>query len=356
MNDIFDTNMLLGKKVSWLADNEPEDDIAISTRIRLARNVRGIPFPTNPTPELTTVIVTVETAVEKTKCLKNPLCFCMAGMETIDKQILLERRLISNEFSASDPTLKSLIINESEDISLMVNEEDHLRLQAMHSGFCLMDTWKVVDEVDAKLSAEIPYAFDRDLGYLTSCPTNVGTGMRASVMLHLPALVLAGQVRAVIHGANKLGLAVRGIFGEGSDNLGNLCQISNQSTLGESEESIIKRLQLVVSQIINHEKNARRKLWEDRRNFLLDSVGRAYGVLSNAFMITSNEALNSLSIIRMGVDMKLIKSIDIKIVNELFILSQPAHLQKSAGVELEQEARDVARATLIREKLKKHKK
>lgn len=355
MNERCDTDMLLGKKVSWLADSGPEDDIAISTRIRLARNVRGIPFPTNPTSELATVIVLIEAAVENTKCLKNPICFSMAGMNTVDKEILLERHLISNEFSTTDPVMKSLIVNENEDVSMMVNEEDHLRLQAMRSGFRLMDTWKIIDKVDDTLSSEIPFAFDRDLGYLTSCPTNVGTGMRASVMLHLPGLVLAGQVRAVIHGVNKLGLAVRGIFGEGSDNLGNLCQISNQSTLGESEESIIKRLQIVVSQIINHEKNARRKLWEERRNFLLDSVGRAYGILSNAFMITSNEALNSLSSIRMGVDMKLIKSIDIQTVNELFILSQPAHLQKYSGGVLEREARDVARASLIREKLKSKK-
>ncbi|MCK5844861.1 MAG: protein arginine kinase [Victivallales bacterium] len=352
MNERIDTDMLLGKKVSWLADSGPEDDIAISTRIRLARNVRGIPFPTNPTTELSTVMVLIEAAVEKTKCLRKPLCFSIAGMEAIDKQILLERRLISNEFSTTDPAMKVLVVNEDEDVSLMVNEEDHLRLQAMHSGLCLMDAWKVINEVDGKLSAEIPFAFDRDLGYLTSCPTNVGTGMRASVMLHLPGLVLAGQVRAVIHGVNKLGLEVRGIFGEGSDNLGNLCQISNQSTLGESEESIIKRLQLVVSQIITHEKNARRKLWEGRRDFLLDSVGRAYGVLNNAFMMNSNEALNSLSLLRLGVDMKLIKRIDIHTVNELFILAQPAHLQKYSGVLLEQEARDVARASLIREKLK----
>ena len=356
MNERIDTDMLLGRRVSWLADSGPEDDIAISTRIRLARNVRGIPFPTNPTSELAAVIAMVELTVEKTECLNNPHCFSMAGMPDVDKRILLERRLISNEFSNTDPVAKTLIVNKNEDISLMVNEEDHLRLQAIRSGFKLMDTWKVINEVDGKLSSGIKFAFDRDLGYLTSCPTNVGTGMRASVMLHLPGLVLAGQVRAVINGVNKLGLAVRGIFGEGSDNLGNLCQISNQSTLGESEESIIKRLQMVVSQIITHEKNARRKLWEERRDFLLDGVGRAYGVLTNAFMMTSNEALNSLSLLRLGVDMKLIKRIDIHTVNELFILAQPAHLQKHTGKLLDGETRDIARATLIREKLKYKKK
>ena len=352
MNERVDTDMLLDRKVSWLTDSGSDDDIAISTRIRLARNVRGIPFPTNPTSELETVMVLIEAAVDKTKCLRSPLCFMIAGMAPIDKQILLERRLISYEFSVASPEMKTLIVNEDEDVSLMVNEEDHLRLQSIHSGCCLLDAWKVIERVDGALSAEVPFAFDHDLGYLTSCPTNVGTGMRASVMLHLPALVLSGQVRAVIHGVNKLGLAVRGIFGEGSDNLGNLCQISNQSTLGESEESIIQRLQLVVSQIINHEKNARRKLWESRRDFLLDSVGRAYGVLNNAFIMNSKEALNSLSMLRLGVDMNLIKSIDIQMVNELFILAQPAHLQKYAGKVLEREERDVVRAALIREKLK----
>ncbi|MCK5844671.1 MAG: protein arginine kinase [Victivallales bacterium] len=347
-----DVDMLLGNKVSWLADNG-DDDIAISTRIRLARNVSGIPFPTNLTAELARVMMMAKMAVEKTKCLKQPLCFNIAALEPIDKQILLERRLVSYEFTVASPEIKTLIVNKDEDVSLMVNEEDHLRLQAIHSGFCLSNVWKVIDKIDDALSAKISFAFDRDLGYLTSCPTNVGTGMRASVMLHLPGLVLSGQVGAVINGVNKLGLAVRGIFGEGSDNLGNLCQLSNQSTLGESEKQIIERLRLVVTQIINHEKNARRKLLQDRCDFLRDSVGRAYGILNNAYIMNSKDALNSLSMLRLGVDMKLIRSIDIQTVNELCILAQPAHLQKYAGKELDQEERDVARASLIRERLRK---
>ena len=344
---------LIRNRVSWLADSGPDDDIAISTRIRLARNLKDTPFPISASEEvLKKSVLAVELATAKAEVLKKPFFMEMQNLNDLDKAILFERRLISLDFSVRQRE-SALIVNKDEDLSIMVNEEDHIRMQSIHSGFQLMNVWEKIDKFETAISRQLPFAYDHDLGFLTSCPTNVGTGMRASVMLHLPALALAKQVQPLIHGINKLGLAVRGIFGEGTDNLGNLCQISNQSTLGESELDIIKRLEMVIAQIINHEKNARSKLLETSRNLLLDSIGRAYGSLKYSYIISSKEALNSLSMLRLGVDMGVIKSVDIHTVNELFILAQPAHLQKYAGKALSQEERDEIRASLIREKLKK---
>ena len=350
--DSKNIDKLIEKRVSWLADSGPDDDIAISTRIRLARNLKDTPFPICASEtDMQKTVLAVQFAAEKSPALKNPISLEMQKLDDLDRAILFERRLVSLDFSIR-PKISSLILNEDEDLSVMVNEEDHIRMQAIHPGFKLNKVWKAIDEFDNSISNQLPFAFDPVLGFLTSCPTNVGTGMRASVMLHLPALALANQVQPLIQGVNKLGLAVRGIFGEGTDNLGNLCQISNQSTLGESEVDIIKRLEMVITQIINHEKNARAKLLETNRDFLLDNIGRAYGALKYAYVISSKEALNSLSMLRLGVDMGVIRTVDIHTVNELFIHVQPAHLQKYAGKELSQKERDRIRATLIRNKLK----
>ena len=346
-------NTLIKNRVSWLADSGPDDDIAISTRIRLARNLQDTPFPINASEDdLQKVVLATQIATEKSGCIKKPYFFTMRELDELDRAILFERRLVSLDFSAK-PESSALILSRKEDLSIMINEEDHIRMQAIHSGFQLKSVWEKIDNLESALSQEIPFAFDDKLGFLTSCPTNVGTGMRASVMLHLPGLALANQMQPLIHGVNKLGLAVRGIFREKTENLGNLCQISNQSTLGESETDIIKRLEMVISQIISHEKNARNKLIETGKNFLLDNIGRAYGTLKSAYVISSKEALNSLSLLRLGVDMNIIRSLDIHTVNELFVHVQPAHLQKYAGKPLKQEERDIIRASLIREKLKK---
>lgn len=345
---------LLKRRVSWLADSGPEDDIAISTRIRLARNLEGVPFPIAAPPEaLSDVMDAALATVRGSGLVGEPLEFEMSALKELDRKALLERRLISREFLLGRKG-SCLIVDADERLGVMINEEDHLRIHALRSGFQLKDVWAQIDQFDDKLSEHLPFAFDRSLGYLTSCPTNVGTGMRASVMLHLPGLALAGQINAVIQGVNKLGLAVRGFFGEGTENLGNLFQISNQSTLGESETQIIDRLSAVISQIISHEKGARGTLLERRQNFLLNHVGRAYGVLKHAYMISSEEALNSLSALRLGVDMGMFSSVDIHTVNELFLLVQPAHLQKHAERELDSEGRDAIRAAIIRERLRGH--
>lgn len=345
-------NKLFEKRVSWLADSGPEDDIAISSRIRLARNIREIPFPSNAgTDNMESSTAAVLLAVEKTKCFRKFYEIDMAKLNPLDRQVLLERRLISREFFAKKQNT-ALVMTDDEVCSIMINEEDHLRMQAMLSGLRLGEVWKIIDRIDDRLSSELPYAFDDNLGYLTSCPTNVGTGIRASVMLHLPGLVLGEQINAVIQAVNKLGLAVRGIFGEGTESLGNLFQISNQSTLGETEIQIIERLEAVIRQIINHEKNSRQKLLQNRREFLMNHVGRSYGMLRHSYIIPSEDTLNSLSALRLGVDMGMFSSVDIHTVNELFVIVQPGHLQKYAGKDLDTSERDIFRATVIRERLK----
>lgn len=349
---------LLKHDVSWLVDSGPDGDIAISSRIRLARNIQGLPFPIAATPEqLEQIQAAAELALKKSTSVgKKYLHFHMSDYSEIERQILLERRLISSEF-VNKVQHTSLFVKQDESCAIMVNEEDHLRIQALCPGLQLFKVWEQIDRLDSELEKALPYAYDSQLGYLTSCPTNVGTGMRASVMLHLPGLVLSGKINAAIQGINKLSMAVRGIFGEGTDNRGNLFQVSNQSTLGESETQIIERLNTVITQLVMHEKNCRSNLLKDKKFFLLDHVGRSYGLLRHAYTLSSEEALNSLSDIRIGVDMGMFNSIDLHTVNKLFLTINPAHLQKFAQKELNSQDRDIFRAAFVRKQLKnaKHK-
>lgn len=344
---------LLRRQASWISDSGPGDDIAISSRIRLARNFADTPFPISASDESLCrlrdrVLDAFEEIAASGKILWEE--YPMDDMDELDRQFLLERRLISREFMQARHCA-SLVVRQDESLGVMINEEDHLRMQSIGAGFQLGALWELISGFDDTLSAKMEFAFDSRLGYLTSCPTNIGTGMRASVMLHLPGLFLTGQMKAVTQGVAKLGLAVRGFYGEGSDTLGNLFQISNQSTLGESEEQIIDRLSTVITQIIDHEKKARGILLSRRQNFLMNHVGRAYGLLRHSYVISSEEALNSLSALRLGVDMGMFESVDIHTVNELFLLVQAAHLQKHEDRRLDTEDRDAARAALIRSHL-----
>ncbi|UKI29995.1 MAG: hypothetical protein L6W00_18505 [Lentisphaeria bacterium] len=275
MNDSID--QLLRSPVSFLADSGPEEDIALSSRIRLARNLAGRPFPAAASLESRQeVCELVSQAAAGSGVLGCPDCyrFDPAEMSPLDREILFERRLASRDFLERDGGTR-LLVRSDESSSIMINEEDQLRIQTLRPGFQLDEVWRVINELDDELSSKLDYAFDDKLGYLTSCPTNVGTGMRASVMLHLPGLVLSGQIGPTIQGVSKLNLAVRGIFGEGTDNRGNLFQVSNQSTLGESETQIIERLNTVISQLIAQEKIARQQLILRDRFALLDHVGRS---------------------------------------------------------------------------------
>lgn len=345
---------LLKNPVSFLTDAGPDEDIAISSRIRLARNLAGKPFPVAADLDLRREICDeVAQAAAQSGALGCPECFQFdpEEMDAIDREILFERRLASRDFLARAGGTR-LLVRDDESSSVMINEEDHLRIQTLRPGFQLDTVWKIIDRLDSELAKQLEFAFDDRLGFLTSCPTNVGTGMRASVMLHLPGLVLTGQIGPTIQGVNKLNLAVRGIYGEGTDNRGSLYQVSNQSTLGESEEQIIDRLNSVISQLIAHEKEARRTLLERDQYGLLDYVGRSYGILRHSYKLSSEEAIKSLSGLRVGVDMGLFNSVGIRKVNELFIAIGAAHLQKSAGRELSPAERDICRAALCREKLK----
>src|SRR5678815_2106270 len=234
----------------------------------------------------------------------------------------------------------------------MINEEDHMRMQSLRPGLQIKEAYAAIDAIDSTLEKKLDYAFSKDLGYLTACPTNLGTGIRVSAMLHLPALVLSEQINKIVQAVNKLGLAVRGLYGEGTEALGNVFQVSNQMTLGESEQEIVERLTKVLAQLIEHEENARGSLMEEKQKVLFNHIGRAYGILANAHSISSKETMNLLSLMRLGVALGLFPGTERALVDELFIITQPAHLQKRYSEKLSAEERDLLRADMLRERLR----
>lgn len=345
-------HVLLDQGGEWLRGSGPDAEIVISCRVRLARNINSFPFPSKANDkDKATLLNLIEKVVETSKYLTDSLFLRLNQLDELDRQFLVERHLISREHAAGEVGT-AVIIGKRELLNVMINEEDHLRLQVLHSGFQLQESWSLINELDNDLEKKLDFSFSNSLGYLTSCPTNVGTGLRGSVMLHLPALVLTKQINQVLQAILKLGLAVRGLYGEGTEASGNLFQISNQVTLGKSEEDIISSLEKVIKQIIGHERNARKLLIKNNLRQVEDRVGRAYGVLRNARIITSKEAIELLSTLRMGVDLGILPSVNRQTINELFLLTQPAHLQKITGEKLTPEDRDVKRSNLIREKLK----
>ena len=324
----------------------------MTSRVRLARNLRGIPFPGwAKKPDRQRALELMRPVVEALP--EMALCFSdsMDNLAALDKQLLVERHLISREHAARNVG-SGVVVNDKESICVMINEEDHLRMQSIKSGLQLKNAFKLIDKVDTEIEAQLDFAFSPRLGYLTACPTNVGTGMRASAMVHLPAMVLSDQINQVVQAVNKLGLAVRGLYGEGTEALGNFFQVSNQTTLGEREGDVIDRLNKVILQIIEHEENARSTLLEKKPRVVYDQVGRAYGVLSHAHAISSKEALNLLSLLRLGVDLDLLPAENRATVDDLFMVAQPAHVQRTAERKLTAEERDSYRADLIRDRLK----
>jgi protein arginine kinase len=283
--------------------------------------------------------------------MKDAFSEAMDNLGALDKQILVERHLISREHAAKSSG-SGLVLNREETFCVMINEEDHLRMQALRPGLQLRQAWSAIDQFDSALEKKLDYAFSNELGYLTACPTNLGTGIRVSAMLHLPGLVLAEQINPIIQSVNKLGLAVRGLYGEGTEALGNVFQVSNQMTLGETETTIVERLDKVLLQIIEHEENARQTLLEKKTKTVFNHIGRAYGILANAHSISSKETMNLLSLMRLGVDLELFPGTDRSLVDELFIITQPAHLQKQFSDKLSAEERDLLRSDMVRERLK----
>src|SRR5712672_1722298 len=283
----------------------PHDPIVMSSRVRLARNVKDAAFPGwAKKPERVRVLELIRPAIEGLPEMKDAFSETMDTLSALDKQILVERHLISREHAAKSAG-SGLVLNRDETLCFMINEEDHLRMQALRPGLQIRQVWIAIDSADSQLEKRLEYAFNGDWGYLTACPTNIGTGIRVSAMLHLPGLVLAEQINPIIQSVNKLGLAVRGLYGEGTEALGNVFQVSNQMTLGESEGAIVERLEKVLAQIIEHEENARQSLLETKPKLVYDQIGRAYGILSNAHSISSKETMNLLSLMRLGVDVGL---------------------------------------------------
>jgi protein arginine kinase len=324
----------------------------MSSRVRLARNLRSAAFPGwAKKPERVKILEMIRPAVESLPEMKGAFSEAMDNLGALDKQILVERHLISREHAAKSSG-SGLVLNREESFCVMINEEDHLRMQALRPGLQLRQAWGAIDHLDSDLEKKLDYAFDGELGYLTACPTNLGTGIRVSAMLHLPGLVLGEQINPIIQSVNKLGLAVRGLYGEGTEALGNVFQVSNQMTLGETETSIVERLEKVLAQIIEHEENARQTLLEKKPKVVFNHIGRAYGILANAHSISSKETMNLLSLMRLGVDMGLFPGAERSLVDELFILTQPAHLQKQFSDKLSAEERDLLRADMVRERLK----
>ncbi|MDX9703059.1 MAG: protein arginine kinase [Candidatus Auribacterota bacterium] len=345
-------NNILNTKCEWLSGDGPDCDIVLSSRIRLARNLKGIPFPNaGDYRSNNEVLEKIFRVLRKTSFFKKGLVAKLSEMSDLEKQILLERHLISKEHLINRIE-SGVAISEKQDLSIMVNEEDHMRIQVLKSGFRLDDCWELIDNVDSELEQHLDFAYSPAVGYLTACPTNVGTGMRASIMLHLPGLVLMELINKVMQAVIKLGMTVRGFYGEGSEVLGNLFQISNQVTLGKSEKEIISNLNRVLNLVVEHERNSRQLMRQKNEARLQDRIGRAYGILANAHIISSKETISLISALRMGMDMGYINGIGGGSINELFIVTQPAHLQQSAGELLDAETRDILRAKLIRERLK----
>lgn len=332
---------------------ETDISVALSTRIRLARNIENFPFPGWAKQDvLRKIYQQCNESFKKFPVFKNGYFIDFESINDIDKQMLIERHLISPEH-AKRKQGAGAIVSKNQHLALMLNEEDHLRIQVVRLGYHFKEAWEEINKIDDAIDHCTEYAFSPDLGYLTACPTNLGTGLRASAMLHLPGLVLGGQMEKVVRACNQLNLAVRGIYGEGSDATGSIFQISNQQTLGDSEEVIIKRLTAVLDTVIEQENNIRQKLLKKEPQKLFDKIGRALGILKNAHVVTSSEALNLLSLMRLGVMINVVPQKYSRIIEQLVIQTQPAHIQYYYKKPIaDSDKRNVFRANLLREKFK----
>jgi len=322
--------------------------IVLTTRVRLARNLANQPFPGwAKEAQRSAMLADSMGVVAGLPQMKKGLSLTVEELSDLEKQILVERHLISRELSTAKRGA-GVVISRDQVAAVMINEEDHLRLQVLRVGFQLKKVWNAINTLDSEIEDKLNYAFSPTLGYLTACPTNLGTGMRASAMMHLPALVISSQMEKVVRAVNQLGMVVRGLFGEGSDASGSIFQISNQTTLGESEEEIIKRLTSVLNTIIEHELNARAKLLETDGSKLFDKIGRAFGILQNGRLLTSAEVMNLLSLIRLGIDLGVFPETRRPQIDRLFIEAQPGHIQYAAHGTFESVQRDQLRAQLLR--------
>lgn len=337
-----------GKKAELTQSSKRTAPIVLSTRIRLARNLARAPFPQRANlSQRRDVLTDCVTQIERMEAMQSGNFFEIEQLSELEKQVLLERHLISSELIEGSKGC-GVYINSSQTCSVMINEEDHLRIQFLKKGFNLKSLWKQINLFDDAIDTQLNLAYSQDLGYLTACPTNLGTGMRASVMMHLPGLVLAEQMEKVTRAVGQLGIVVRGHFGEGSDATGHIFQISNQQTLGETEPEILERLGNVLKSIIDQELNARFKYLEEKPDLLKDQIGRAFGLLQNAHILSSNEAMHLLSLLRLAVDFNFLPEARRAEIDRCFIECQPGHIQYAAKSDIAPELRDTARAAKLR--------
>ncbi|TWT42536.1 protein arginine kinase [Botrimarina hoheduenensis] len=351
----FDLDNMAQGCCEWLRGSGPESDIVISSRVRLARNLSDFPFiaraSTADREQIEQILHERFEAIRASGKLGGQLHYVdVEELQDVDRQFLVERQLISREHAEAEGA-RSVVIDANEKYSVMINEEDHLRIQVMHSGLDVEHAWQLISELDDLIEEQVTYAYNDRLGYLTACPTNVGTGVRVSVMLHLPALVITRQIDKVFRSLQKINLAVRGLYGEGSQAMGDFYQISNQVTLGMGETELASKVADVVPVLLDYERQARDFLIRESQETLHDRVSRAYGILRTAQTISSEETLHLLSSVRMGVNLGLIGDVAIPTVNKLFVHTQPAHLQKLAGMELDQSDRNIERASYLRRHL-----
>jgi protein arginine kinase len=338
----------------WMRGTGPENDIVIGSRVRLARNIVGIPFPAVASDDqLKFVANQVEQATKGVaEFLKEKYDFIRLNeVPPLDRQLMVEKHLISPQHTENVKN-KAVVLRGDEAVSLMVNEEDHVRIQVLFPGLQLLEAWQLADKVDEVYAKSLNYAFSPKRGFLTSCPTNVGTGMRASIMFHLPALGMMGQTNKVIGTVSQFGLTVRGLYGEGTEALGNIYQMSNQVTLGRSEEEIVHHLANVTQQVLTQERQARQHLLNHRQLKVEDRIWRSYGLLANARLMDSIEAMKLISDVRLGIDLGIVENLENRILQELLVMIRPAHLQKLVGRELDPNERDIHRSELIRERIK----
>ncbi len=339
---------LINNPADWMMGEGEENDVVITSRVRLARNIESDPFPgwqTATQRELT--LGKLKPALETIPEMKEGLWQDLADLSKVQKQVLVERHLISREHAAKSKGC-AVLINETQSLSFMVNEEDHMRLQAMQPGLHLKEAYEQLLSAEQFLDQELEWAYDDQLGFLTACPSNLGTGMRASVMMHLPGLALCNQTKQVMQGLTDIGVAIRGFYGEGTEFLANLFQISNQATLGLSEEQIINSLTQTVAEVATQERYARQRLIKERPDFLTDQISRSYGLLKHAYLMESKETLHHLSLIRLGRDLGFFPKSSAQLCNTMLLDMQPGHLQLHKKHQMDIEQRDITRASIMR--------
>jgi protein arginine kinase len=340
--------------LSWLEASGDHADIVLSTRVRLARNMQGHAFgPRARVNDREAVLRRFRESTTGSSVAARGTLLEMADVGVRARRILLERRLVSRDLlgdadNGGPPRGAAVLLTDHDPLSVMVNEEDHLRIQSLVSGLRLQEAWSMVDRLDEDLGQDLPYAYHHEFGFLTSCPTNVGTGLRASVLMHLPGLVLTKEIAKVLQGLGQVGLTFRGLYGEGSEVVGNFFQVSNQTTLGKTEEDLVDHLDKIIRQVIEYENKARQTLLRDARAVTEDKIWRAYGLLRYARTLSFEELMNLLSGVRLGASLKLLPGLRVYTLNKIMIFTQPAHLEQAASRDLPPTESDAHRATYVR--------